>query len=83
MKEYELEYGTAGLEIRRDCIRPGERVLIVDDVLATGGTATCAASLFNALNVQIVGFAFLLSLSFLKGEEELAKYKTVSLVRYE
>ncbi len=83
MKEYELEYGTAELEIRRDCIRPGERVLIVDDVLATGGTATCAASLFNALNVQIVGFAFLISLSFLKGEEELAKYKTVSLVRYE
>jgi len=51
--------------------------------LATGGTATCAASLFNALDVQIVGFAFLLSLSFLKGEEELLKYKTVSLVRYE
>ena len=82
-KKYDLEYGSAQLEIRKDCVPSEARVLIVDDVLATGGTAVCAANLFHEMEANIVGFAFLASLSFLKGEEKLHAYRTVSLVKYE
>lgn len=83
VKKYDLEYGSAQLEIKKDSVPAGARVLIVDDVLATGGTAVCAANLFHEIDAQIVGFAFLASLSSLKGEEKLHSYRTVSLVRYE
>ncbi len=82
-QKYDLEYGTAVLEIRKDCVPLGARVLIVDDVLATGGTALCAANLFHEIGADLLGFAFVISLSFLSGEQKLDSYKTVTLVRYE
>src|ERR671932_2579590 len=68
-EEYQLEYGTAVLEIHRDSIRPGERVLIVDDVLATGGTARATAHLVERLGGKVIGVACLIELAFLKGRE--------------
>ena len=82
-EKYNLEYSSAQLEIRKDSVPAGARVLIVDDVLATGGTAVCTANLFHEIDANIVGFAFLVSLPFLKGEEKLHAYRTVSLVRYD
>ncbi len=82
-KKYDLEYGSAELEIRLDSLPENARVLVVDDVLATGGTAICAMSLIQELGADIVGFAFLISLSFLEGEQKLHPYRTVTLVKYE
>jgi adenine phosphoribosyltransferase len=70
--EYELEYGTDSLEAHADASPPGARVLIVDDVLATGGTAAAAASLIRQLGGQVVGWSFLLAIPVLKGAERLA-----------
>lgn len=81
--EYDLEYGKETLEIHKDSIKPNERILIVDDVLATGGTALAAAKLVEKLKGKIVGIVFLVELSFLNGREKLKKYKTVSLMKYE
>jgi adenine phosphoribosyltransferase len=81
-QEYSLEYGTSVLEIHRDSIRPGERVLIVDDVLATGGTAKATASLVERLGGKVVGIACLLELGFLKGREQLGGYDFFSLIAY-
>ncbi len=69
---YELEYGTATLEVQRDALRPGCRVLIVDDVLATGGTAHAAASLIERQGAAVVGLAFVLELAALGGRQKLA-----------
>lgn len=69
---YELEYGTATIEMHRDAFGPGERVLLVDDLLATGGTAAAALRLIRALGGEPVGAAFVVELSFLKGRERLA-----------
>ncbi len=80
--EYELEYGTDTLEIHEDAIQPGQRVLIVDDVLATGGTVSAAANMVEQLGGKIEGLAFLIELVELKGRERLAKYDLVSLVKY-
>src|ERR671918_994580 len=74
-EQYELEYGTETLEIHRDAFQPGERVLIVDDVLATGGTARATARLVEGLGAKVVGIAFLLELRFLKGREKLQGYE--------
>ena len=82
-QEYDLEYGTAELEIRKDSLTANARVLIIDDVLATGGTAICAANLLEHVGANIAGFAFLVSLDFLGGEQKLPDYRTVTLVRYE
>jgi adenine phosphoribosyltransferase len=79
---YELEYGEETLEIHRDAIRPGERVAIVDDVLATGGTASATARLVERLGGTVRGLAFLIELEFLKGRERLAGYEVLSLLRY-
>lgn len=79
---YELEYGQETLAIHADAITPGDRVLIVDDVLATGGTAAAAASLVEDLGGDIVGLAFLIELGFLKGVEKLTGYEVASLLRY-
>lgn len=81
-EEYQLEYGTAVLEIHRDAIRPGERVLIVDDVLATGGTALATARLVERLGGKVMGIACLIELSFLGGREKLRDYDLCSLLTY-
>src|SRR3989454_7205668 len=73
-EEYALEYGTAVLEVHKDSIDAGERVLIVDDVLATGGTALAAAKLVERLGGKVIGIACLIELGFLKGREALGGY---------
>jgi len=78
----ELEYGTATLEIHQDAIKPGEKVLIVDDLLATGGTVCAAIDLVEKLKGQIVGIAFLIELTFLKGREQIKDYPVFSLIKY-
>ncbi len=82
-EEYALEYGTATLEVHRDAIAPGERVLIVDDVLATGGTATATATLMERLGGKVVGIATLIELAFLGGRERLGAYELFSLITYD
>lgn len=79
---YALEYGTDRLEIHRDAVRPGERVLVVDDVIATGGTAAATARLVERLGAEVAAFAFLVELGFLGGRRVIAPHPTVSLVRY-
>ena len=80
---YELEYGKNTLEIHRDAISPGQRVIIVDDLLATGGTAQATVSLAESLGAEVVGCGFVVELEFLKGREKLAKYNVFSLLRYQ
>lgn len=80
---YQLEYGTDAVEIHNDAITPGQRVLIVDDLLATGGTVAAAANLVERLSGTIVGISFLIELSFLNGREKLNRYKVHSLVAFE
>jgi adenine phosphoribosyltransferase len=81
-EQYELEYGTETLEIHRDAFDPGERVLIVDDVLATGGTAQATAALVERLGAKVVGIACLIELSFLKGREKLGGHDFFALITY-
>ncbi len=80
--EYGLEYGTATLEIHTDAVRPGERVLIVDDVLATGGTAEATAGLVERIGGKVVGLAFLIELGFLNGRDRLEGYDLFTLLEY-
>jgi adenine phosphoribosyltransferase len=79
---YQLEYGSDSLEIHEDAFARGERVLVVDDLIATGGTARAVAELVERLGGQVVAFAFLVELGFLKGRENLAGYEVLSLIRY-
>ena len=81
-EEYELEYGTDKLEIHRDAIHPDERILVVDDVLATGGTAAATCRLVSALGGNVVALAVLIELSFLNGREKLAGIHVESLFSY-
>ncbi len=81
-EEYKLEYGTDKLEIHRDAIHPGERILIVDDVLATGGTAAATATLVETLGGLVVGLAFLLELEELAGRSKLGERSVKSLLTY-
>ena len=81
-EEYALEYGTAAVEVHRDAIRPGQRVLIVDDLLATGGTAAAAAKLVETLGGKVAGFSFLVELGFLSGRKVLSGYDVQSLLTY-
>ena len=78
--EYTLEYGTDVLEVHRDAVAAGERVVIVDDVLATGGTAAAAVRLAEALGAEVVGLSFLLELSFLGGRAAIPGYTVTSLL---
>ena len=80
--EYELEYGSDSLEVHRDAIHPGERVLIVDDVLATGGTANAVAKLVEKLGGTVVGLSFVLELGVLNGRQRLPGYDIQALVHY-
>jgi adenine phosphoribosyltransferase len=80
--EYALEYGSATLEIHKDAVAPGERVLIVDDVLATGGTARATADLVERIGGRVVGVACLIELDFLKGRSQLENYDLFTLLTY-
>ncbi len=81
-EEYALEYGTDLLEIHQDAITPGERILIVDDVLATGGTAMATAHLTERCGGKIAGIVTLMELSFLNGRDRLEGYESLSLISY-
>jgi adenine phosphoribosyltransferase len=81
--DYALEYGSNSLEIHKDAIQKGQRVLIVDDLLATGGTAEATANLAASLGAEIVGLGFVVELEFLKGREKLRGYEVMSLLRYD
>lgn len=80
--EYALEYGTNTLEIHKDALQPGQKVLIVDDLLATGGTVLGTIELVKTLKADVVGLAFLVELLFLKGRERLGGYNTHSVIQY-
>jgi len=80
---YDLEYGTDTLEIHKDAIQKGQRVLVVDDLLATGGTATAVARLVRELGGELAGMAFLVELDFLNGRKKLEGYNVFSLLRYQ
>jgi len=79
---YTTEYGKAVLEIQKNALKEGERVVICDDLLATGGTAKTAAKLVERIGAKVVGFAFIIELTELNGIKEINDYKTVSLVQY-
>lgn len=79
---YDLEYGTDTLEMHRDAIKPGDKVLIVDDLLATGGTVKAVSDLVKQLQGKIIGIAFLIELTDLKGKEKLKGYPVYSLIKY-
>jgi adenine phosphoribosyltransferase len=79
---YELEYGVDQLEVHRDALHPGSRVVLVDDVIATGGTIRAAIDLIEGLQCEIVELAFLMELSFLNGRQHLQDYKIFSLLQY-
>jgi adenine phosphoribosyltransferase len=81
-ESYELEYGTATLEIHMDAVAKGERILIVDDLIATGGTALAAAKLVEVLRGKVVGFAFVAEISALRGRDALKGYDVFSIVKY-
>lgn len=81
--DYKLEYGEAILEIHADSIKKKDRVLIVDDLLATGGTAAAAGKLVEKLGGKLIGFCFLIELDFLKGRSKLKKNRIFSLLHYE
>ena len=80
--EYQLEYGTDQLEMHADAIEPGQRVLIIDDVLATGGTASAVARLVEQVGGKVVGLGFVIELTFLHGLEKLSGYDVFSLLQY-
>lgn len=82
-ESYALEYGTDTLEVHKDAIQPGEKVLIHDDLLATGGTAEAVVKMVEKLGGEVVGILFLVELTFLKGRDKLNKYKVESLVKYD
>ena len=79
---YQLEYGTDKIEIHADAVQPGQKVLIVDDLLATGGTAAATCDLVETMGGKIVGCAFLIELSFLNGREKLKKHDVFTLIDY-
>ena len=79
---YTIEYGKAVLEIQKNVLKKDERVVICDDLLATGGTANAAAKLVEKMGAEVAGFAFIIELTGLNGNKKLSNYKTVSLVQY-
>lgn len=81
-RDYALEYGTATLEMHQDAVRPGERVLLVDDLLATGGTARAAAELVEEVGARVAGISFVIELAALGGRRELSAYDLHVLMQY-
>ncbi|HEV8578953.1 MAG TPA: adenine phosphoribosyltransferase [Thermoanaerobaculia bacterium] len=81
-ESYELEYGTDTVEMHDDAILPGEHVLVVDDLVATGGTALAAARMVESLGGIVAGFGFIIELTFLNGRDKLKGYEVESLIRY-
>ena len=81
--DYDLEYGKATIEIHKDAIKPGDKVVIVDDLIATGGTTEAIAKLVESLGGEIVKIVFVMELEGLKGREKLSKYNIDSLIKYE
>ena len=80
--EYDLEYGTDALEVHTDSIKPGDRVLVIDDLLATGGSAKAACQLVENTGGEVVGVGFLIELNFLNGRSKLDGYDVFSLLQY-
>lgn len=80
--EYDLEYGTDVLEMHKDAIKSGQKVVIIDDLLATGGTIESVAKLVEAVGGEVVSLLFVIELTDLKGKEKLSKYEVSSLVKY-
>ncbi|MBD2691359.1 adenine phosphoribosyltransferase [Anabaena catenula] len=80
--DYELEYGTDSLEVHQDAIHPGSRVLIVDDLIATGGTASATAKLLQKIGCKLVGFGFIIELRDLQGRKHLPDVPIISVVEY-
>lgn len=83
IEEYDLEYGSDQLEIHKDAIQEGQKVLLVDDLLATGGTALAACSLIEKLGANLIGVSFLIELKFLNGRKMLGDYNVTSLIQYD
>jgi len=82
-EEYQLEYGTDAVEMHADAVQKGSRILIVDDLLATGGTARATCNLIEKAGGNIVGIVFLIELDFLKGREKLKEYDIFSLLHFD
>lgn len=82
-ESYTLEYGTNSLEMHEDAIQPGQRVLIVDDLLATGGSARATVNLVEKLGGQVIGVAFMIELDFLNGRDQLEGYDLMSLIHFD
>lgn len=81
-ESYELEYGEAKIEVHTDAVKPGQRILVVDDLLATGGTAAAAGRIFERLGARVEGFGFLVELDFLNGRANLPPDRVFSLIRF-
>ena len=81
--DYDLEYGSATIEMHQDSIRPGQKVAIIDDLIATGGTVEAAAKMIESLGGQVVKIVFLMELAGLKGRDRLKKYDVSSVIRYD
>jgi adenine phosphoribosyltransferase len=81
-EEYSLEYGKDAVEVHIDAVKPGENVIVFDDVIATGGTALATCNLVKKLGAKIIECAFVLELSFLKGRQKLSNYEVYSIIKY-
>lgn len=79
---YDLEYGSASLEVHRDALGPGDRVLLIDDLIATGGTAAASCELIERLGAEVAACAFVVELDFLNGRQRLSRYRVHSLLHY-
>lgn len=82
-RSYDLEYGRATIEMHKDSIKPGQKVAVIDDLIATGGTVEAAVKLIEELGGEVVKIVFLMELAGLKGREKLAGYDVASVIRYE
>ena len=82
-ESYKLEYGEARMEIHRDAVEPGQRVVVIDDLLATGGTAVAAGRVLERLGARVEGYGFMVELEFLKGREELDSESVFTVIRYD
>jgi len=82
-KEYELEYGVDALEMHRDSVKPGDNVVVIDDLMATGGTLTATCGMVEKLGGKVAGIGVLIELSFLKGQDKLRNYDYLALIKYD